>query len=204
MPDQEHWEKTPPGHRSFVPRDQFAQLYGASQEDLNKVKAFAQINGFTVTETNPERRQVIVSGTVAQMNEAFKVDLNNYESAKQKYRGYEGHYGSAGRRNCSCSAGKKSDASAPGNARIVLRLFTSALGGGCRHGRMLLAEIRKLVTSVATRALAKFLSPWLQPKAETRRAISAFPDASQLESTTSTGSRQMSPQVAAALLSNCT
>jgi hypothetical protein len=40
-----------------------------------------------------------------------------------------------------------------------------------------------------------------QPKAETRRAISAFPDVMQLEPAASTGSRQLSPQVAAALLS---
>ena len=45
-----------------------------------------------------------------------------------------------------------------------------------------------------------FLLPWRQPKAETRRAISAFPDALQLQVTTSTGSRQLSPQVAVALL----
>jgi hypothetical protein len=48
--------------------------------------------------------------------------------------------------------------------------------------------------------LAKILSPWRQEKAETRRAISAFPDSTQLESTP-TGSRQLSQQVAAALLS---
>ena len=72
---------------------------------------------------------------------------------------------------------------------------------GCRHGRTLLAEIRKLGYIGCYSGLAKFLSPWRQPKAETRRAISAFPDASQLEPTISTGSRQLSPQVAAALLS---
>src|ERR1700722_13043539 len=72
---------------------------------------------------------------------------------------------------------------------------------GCRHGRTLLAEIRKLGYVGCYSGLAKFLSPGRQPKAETRRAISAFPDASQLEPTISTGSRQLSPQVAAALLS---
>ena len=72
---------------------------------------------------------------------------------------------------------------------------------GCRHGRMLFAEIRKLGYIGCYSGLAKFLSPWRQPKAETRRGISAFPDAPQLEVTTSTGSRQLSPQVAAALLS---
>jgi hypothetical protein len=38
-------------------------------------------------------------------------------------------------------------------------------------------------------------------KAETRRAISGFPDAPQLQVTTSRGSTQLSPQVTAALLS---
>ena len=72
---------------------------------------------------------------------------------------------------------------------------------GCRHGRTLLAEIRKLGYVGCYSGLAKFLSPWRQAKAETRRAVSRFPDASQLEPTISTGSRQLSPQVAAALLS---
>jgi hypothetical protein len=72
---------------------------------------------------------------------------------------------------------------------------------GCRHGRTLLAEIRKLGYKGSYSGLAKFFSPWRQPKAETRRAISGFPDAPQLQVTTSRGSRQLSPQVAAALLS---
>ena len=71
---------------------------------------------------------------------------------------------------------------------------------GCRHGRALFAEIRKLGYIGCYSGLAKFLSPWRQPKAQTRRAISAFPDALQLQVTTSTGSRQLSPQVAVALL----
>ena len=72
---------------------------------------------------------------------------------------------------------------------------------GCRHGRMLFAEIRKLGYVGCYSGLAKLLSPWREAKAETRRAISTFPDASQLEPTISTGSKQLSPQVAAALLS---
>jgi hypothetical protein len=41
----------------------------------------------------------------------------------------------------------------------------------------------------------------VKAKAEIRRSIPAFPAASQLEPASSTGSRQLSPQVAAALLS---
>jgi hypothetical protein len=48
---------------------------------------------------------------------------------------------------------------------------------------------------------AKFISPWREAKAENRRPIPAFPATSQLEPATWTGSRQLSPQVAAALLS---
>src|SRR6266446_5949819 len=43
---------------------------------------------------------------------------------------------------------------------------------GCRHGRTLFAEIRKHGYVGCYSGLAKFLSPWRQPRAETRRAIS--------------------------------
>ena len=91
MPDHEYWARTPPGQRTFVSQDQFAQLYGAAPEDLNNVMAFAQTHGLTVVEINPEARFVIVSGAIAQMNDAFKVDLGRYESPREKYRGREGH-----------------------------------------------------------------------------------------------------------------
>ena len=99
------------------------------------------------------------------------------------------------------AAGKKPDAAAPGNARIVPRLFTSALGGGLSAWAHVIcgdseARLRRLLLGSA-----KLLSPWRQAKAETRRAVFRFPDASQLEPTISTGSRQLSPQVATALLS---
>src|SRR5208283_5964819 len=72
---------------------------------------------------------------------------------------------------------------------------------GCRHGRTLFAEIRKLGYVGCYSGLAKLLPPWRQPKPETERAISALAEAMQFEVTTPTGSRQLSPQVAAALLS---
>jgi transposase len=71
---------------------------------------------------------------------------------------------------------------------------------GCRHGRTLFAEIQKLGYVGCYSGLAKFIAPWRQAKAEAR-PIPAFPAASQVEPATSAGSRQLSPQVAAALLS---
>jgi hypothetical protein len=99
------------------------------------------------------------------------------------------------------AAGKKPDAVAPRDGGIVPRLLTSTLGGGLSAGRTLFTEIRKLGYVGCYSGLAKLLSPWRQPKAEARKAISALSDATQLEVTTPTGSRQLSPQVAAALLS---
>jgi transposase len=68
---------------------------------------------------------------------------------------------------------------------------------GCRHGRTLLAEIQKLGYVGAFSRLAQLLSPWRQPAAV--ETISADP--MLLEVTPPTPAvRQISPQVAAALL----
>ena len=48
---------------------------------------------------------------------------------------------------------------------------------GCRHGRTLFTEIRKLGYMGCYSGLAKFIAPWRQPKAEPRRPIPAFPAA---------------------------
>ena len=100
------------------------------------------------------------------------------------------------------AAGKKADAAAPGNARIVPRLFTSALGGGLSaraHAIRRDSEARLRRLLLGTRKIPFAVAPGKSrdPKGD----LSAFPDASQLEPTISTGSRQLSPQVAAALLS---
>jgi transposase len=70
---------------------------------------------------------------------------------------------------------------------------------GCRHGRTLLAEIRERGYVGAFSTLAKFLSPWRQPPAKTTTVSTK---AAALEETpTALASRQISPQVSAALLS---
>src|SRR5690348_750639 len=78
---------TATGH---VSREDFAERYGASREDLELVASFARENGLEVEETSAAKRTVKVSGTVEQMNRAFRVDLGRYESATETYRGREG------------------------------------------------------------------------------------------------------------------
>jgi kumamolisin len=106
LPDHEYWVRTPPGQRTFLTPEQFTARYGATQQDLDAVTAFASEQGLRVVEANAGRRSVVLSGTVAQMNDAFGVTLNDYAipgqvepsvfTARrgpvpaQTHRGYEG------------------------------------------------------------------------------------------------------------------
>src|ERR1700733_10915277 len=79
LPDHDYFLSTPPAQRQRMSAEEFAGKFGASQEDMDKVIAFAQSHGLTVVETSAARRTVIVRGTVAQMSAAFGVRLDQYE-----------------------------------------------------------------------------------------------------------------------------
>jgi hypothetical protein len=99
-PEHDTFLNVPPTQRQRMPSEEFARLYGASQQDIDKVTAFATSHGLTVVETHAARRTVVVRGTVAQMSSAFVVDLGRYEhttkhgrkgeSRTETYRGREG------------------------------------------------------------------------------------------------------------------
>jgi hypothetical protein len=69
---------------------------------------------------------------------------------------------------------------------IYVSVGRRAVGMGARY----LRRFGNLATSVAIRNSQKFLSPWRSRK-QRSEGISAFPDAPQLEVTTSKGSRQL-------------
>jgi kumamolisin len=71
-------------------REDFAAAHGASTTDLAAVKAFAQLHGLSVVQEHAARRTVVLSGTVAQFNQAFSVELKRYEYPGGTYRGREG------------------------------------------------------------------------------------------------------------------
>jgi kumamolisin len=79
VPDQSYYLTTPPSQRRRLSNEEFAKKYGAAEADIDQVTDFARAQGLTVVETHPARRMVVVSGTVAQFNEAFDVTLNYYE-----------------------------------------------------------------------------------------------------------------------------
>src|ERR1700684_2677251 len=80
----------PIAKRKIMSRQEFEQSHGAEPESIAKVEAFARAHKLTVKERSAARRTVILSGTVAAMNDAFGVQLKEYEHANGEYRGRTG------------------------------------------------------------------------------------------------------------------
>lgn len=75
------------GHLS---REDFAQQFGADPTDIAAIKTFATSHALAVVEEDAARRTVVLSGTVAQFNNAFGVKLERYEHDGGSYRGRTG------------------------------------------------------------------------------------------------------------------
>jgi kumamolisin len=86
LPDHQHWQNTPINQRQFLTPEQYAETYGASQSDLDAVITFITSHGLTVLSSNAGGRTVSISGTAAQMNETFGIQLNRYESPRHEQR----------------------------------------------------------------------------------------------------------------------
>jgi kumamolisin len=101
VPDHAYYVQTPPSQRRRLPQAQFAEKFGAAEDDLAAVTRFAQAQGLEILDRNAARRSIVVSGTVAQVNAAFGVTLNTYrhqvrrspldaEPLTETFRGYDG------------------------------------------------------------------------------------------------------------------
>lgn len=71
-------------------REQLAQTYGASQEDIEKVGQAFEKFGLKVSHSSAAARTVRLTGTVEQMENAFLVKLFNYAHESGNYRGRSG------------------------------------------------------------------------------------------------------------------
>jgi uncharacterized repeat protein (TIGR01451 family) len=69
---------SPQYHRYLTP-EQFTAMFGPTEEDYQKLTAFAQANGLTVTATHPNRMLLDVRGSVAQIEKTFNVNLQLYQ-----------------------------------------------------------------------------------------------------------------------------
>ena len=73
-------------------REQMRSRRVAEHEDeIRAVTAFAAEHGLQVVETDPGRRLVRLSGTVAQFGQAFQADLGIYDAGQGEFRSYNGN-----------------------------------------------------------------------------------------------------------------
>jgi kumamolisin len=77
--------------KPYLTREEFAARHGADPADLAAVGAFAAAHGLVVVLEHAARRTVMLSGTVAQFNAAFKVQLQRMQHASCSYRGRTGN-----------------------------------------------------------------------------------------------------------------
>jgi kumamolisin len=78
--------------RAMAPmsREEFAQRHGADPADFSAVRAFAAVSGLNVVQEHAARRTMVLSGTVAQFNAAFAVQLLEMQHPGGSYRGRTG------------------------------------------------------------------------------------------------------------------
>lgn len=80
------------GDRSggHVRREDFAKQFGSDPGGIAAVKKFANGHGLAVVQEDTVRRTIVLSGTVAQFNDAFAVDLQQFDHDEGSYRGRTG------------------------------------------------------------------------------------------------------------------
>jgi len=66
-------------YRKFLTVEEFTARFGPSQEDYDAVIRFAEANGFAVIGTSPNRMNLDISGSVANVEAAFHLTMGIYQ-----------------------------------------------------------------------------------------------------------------------------
>jgi subtilase family serine protease len=73
------YDPASPGYRQFLTVEQFTEMFSPTQQEYAAALDFAKENGFTVTGTSSNRLIVQVSGSVANVEAAFHVNIGVYQ-----------------------------------------------------------------------------------------------------------------------------
>lgn len=77
--------------KKYMTGSEFNQEFGADPEDLTRITAWARANKLKVLDTSASTRRVLVEGSIADIDAAFGVELNEYDHPESgRYRGREG------------------------------------------------------------------------------------------------------------------
>jgi kumamolisin len=80
----------PVSERHYLSREELGELRGATPEDIARVEAFANRYHLKVTSADAAARTVAITGTVANLESAFGVELRNCQSDGAAFRDYSG------------------------------------------------------------------------------------------------------------------
>jgi len=73
-------------------REEYENTFGASDDDIQEVEAFASDNHLSVVTVDKGRRSIILAGSIADFETAFQVHLSSYRNDKgETFRGRVGH-----------------------------------------------------------------------------------------------------------------
>ncbi len=67
-----------PSYHKWLTQAQFGQQFGMSQADLDKVSAWLQQEGFTITFTSQSKNAIHFTGSIASVEKAFQTQIHNY------------------------------------------------------------------------------------------------------------------------------
>src|SRR5579863_5171469 len=62
LPDLEHWQKVPPGERSFLSTEEFFERHGAADADVDAVVDYLHGKGLRVVDKHAGRRRIVAEG----------------------------------------------------------------------------------------------------------------------------------------------
>src|ERR1700678_2174250 len=66
-------------YRQYLSASQFAERFGPTQQEYDKLVAFATASGFTVSGRHPNRMILDVTGSVGMVNQAFHINLTVWD-----------------------------------------------------------------------------------------------------------------------------
>jgi subtilase family serine protease len=76
---QQIYDPASPNYRHYLTPERFTEQFGPTEQDYQKVIAFAKQNGLMVTGTSANRVLLDVSGSVADIEKAFQVTMRTYQ-----------------------------------------------------------------------------------------------------------------------------
>jgi subtilase family serine protease len=72
-----------PDYRHYLTPEQFAKMFGPTEQDYQAVVTFAKTHGLTVTGTHPNRMLLDVDGSVTDIEKAMHVKMHVYRHPKE-------------------------------------------------------------------------------------------------------------------------